>query len=187
VTKITLQDDIRSNLEQIRTIKGVESVVLTQRDGNPIQYGGVWLSKNEIFSVSAATSAIYNCGMQLHNKNMKYILMEGQKAKILLTPLKNSENPTLDRIIEAQGLKSSEEDFFIAITTNPLINLGGIFLKTRQTLIDIKKSLIISGENFKPPLRNFSEDELKKMYDSFNTMEDISRNEKLGLDSMSFS
>lgn len=187
MTKITLQDDIRANLEQIRSIKGVESVVLTQRDGNPIQYGGVWLSKNEIFSVSAATSAIYNCGMQLHNKNMKYILMEGQKAKILLTPLKNSENPTLDRIIEAQGLKSSEEDFFIAITTNPLINLGGIFLKTRQTLIDIKKSLIISGENFKPPLRHFSEEELKKMYDSFNTMDDLSRTEKLSLSSMSFS
>jgi predicted regulator of Ras-like GTPase activity (Roadblock/LC7/MglB family) len=123
----------------------------------------------------------------LHKNNLRYILIEGQKAKILLTPLKNSENPTLNRIIEAQGLQGNDDEFFMAITTQPMVNLGGIFLKTRQALIDIKKSLIISGESFKPPLRHFSEDEMKKMLDSFNTIENLNHADKLDLISLSFS
>ena len=131
-----LHDEVRINLEKIKATKGVENVVLTQRDGNPIQYSGVWLSKDEIFSVTAATSAIYNCGLQLHQDRLKYILIEGQKAKILLSPLRNYGNPTLNKIIEAQGLQGNDNEFFVAITTQPTSNLGGIFLKTRQALID---------------------------------------------------
>lgn len=153
--------------------------MLTQRDGNPIQANGIWLSKNEIFSVSAATSAIYNCGLQLHKNSLKYILIEGQNAKILLTPLRNSDNPTLNRILEAQNLPGNDEEFFIAITTHPLVNLGGIFLKTKQTLIEIKKTLILSGEPFKPPLRHYNEDELKKIYEDLNAKDDLTHNEKM--------
>ena len=86
---ITLQDEIKKNLEIIKSTKGVENIVLTQRDGNPIQFSGVWLSKDEIFNVSAATAAIYNCGIALHQNDLKYILIEGKQAKILLSPLKN--------------------------------------------------------------------------------------------------
>ena len=138
--KMTLNDEIRMNLEKIRATKGVENAVLTQRDGNPIQYSGIWFSKSEIFSVSAATSAIYNCGLQLHKDQLKYILIEGNKAKILLTPLRNFGTATLNRILEAQNLSGNDDEFFIAITTKPTVNLGGIFLKTRQSLIDIKKA-----------------------------------------------
>ena len=184
---ITLQEEVKSNLEQIKTIQGVENVVLTQRDGNPIQYCGLYLSKNDVFSVASATSAIYNCGIQLHQNSLKYILIEGQKAKILLSPLKNSDNPTINRIIEAQGLQGNDIQFFIGITTHPMVNLGGIFLKTRQSLLEIKKALIISGEQFTPPLRHFSEDELKKMYESFNTMEDLNHTEKMDAMSLNLS
>jgi len=179
VIDIPLQEEIKQQLEQIKLQKGVENIVLTQRDGNPIQANGIWLSKNEIFSVSAATSAIYNCGLQLHKNALKYILIEGQNAKILLTPLRNSDNPTLNKILEAQNLIGNDEEFFIAITTQPLVNLGGIFLKTKQILIEIKKTLILSGEPFKPPLRHYTEDELKKIYDDLNAKEDISHNEKM--------
>jgi predicted regulator of Ras-like GTPase activity (Roadblock/LC7/MglB family) len=170
---------VKINLENIKATKGVENAVLTQRDGNPIQYSGIWLSKNEIFSVSAATSAIYNCGLQLHGEDLKYILIEGTKSKIILSPLRNYGNPTLNKIISAQKLQGSDNEFFIAITTQPTVNLGGILLKTRKSLIDIKKGLILSGESFKPPLRHFSQEELKKLLDSFNVKDDLKKDNKI--------
>ena len=38
--KITLESEVKKNLEIIKFTKGVENAVLTQRDGNPIQYTG---------------------------------------------------------------------------------------------------------------------------------------------------
>jgi predicted regulator of Ras-like GTPase activity (Roadblock/LC7/MglB family) len=174
-------------LDNIKSTKGVENVVLTQRDGNPIQYSGIWLSKEEIFSVSAATSAIYNCGLQLHGNNLKYILIEGKKAKILITPLRNYGGETLNKIIQVQGLKGSENEYFMAITTQPMINLGGIFLKTRKSLIDIKKHLILSGESFKPPLRHFSEKKIEEMFESSKIKDDLGQNEDISLFSFNIS
>lgn len=165
-------------------IKGVEHCVLTQRDGNPIQSVGIWLSKNEVFSVSASTSAIYNCGLQLHNNDLKYILIEGNRAKIFLSPLKNTENPTIDRVMEAHGISGYDDEFFIAISTHPEVNLGGILLRTRQSLLDIKKALILSGESFKPPLRHYEQKELEMIYDLFNAKDDLSKAEALDVLSM---
>src|SRR6056297_2208540 len=129
-------------------MKGVENVVLTQRDGNPIQYSGIWISKDEIFNVSDLTSAIYNCALQLYKDELKYLLIEGKRAKILISPLKNYGSKTLNKIIKAQDLQGSNNEFFVAITARPNINLGGILLKTRQQLIEIKKALILSAESF---------------------------------------
>jgi predicted regulator of Ras-like GTPase activity (Roadblock/LC7/MglB family) len=187
VVNITLQDQVNVLLQNIKTIKGVEHCVLTQRDGNPIQSAGIWLSKNEVFSVSASTSAIYNCGLQMHQDDLKYILIEGNRAKILLSPLKNTENPTIDRIMEAQGYKNQDDEFFIALSTHPEVNLGGVLVRTRQILVDIKKALILSGESFKPPLRNFDQSELEKIYDLFNAKDDLSKSDHLDLFSFSIS
>ncbi len=160
-------------MDIIKFTKGVENAVLTQRDGNPIQYTGVWFSKSEIYSVSAATSAIYNCGLQLYEDDLKYILIEGKKAKIMIAPLKNYGSSTLNRIIEIQHLQGNDNEFFIAITTQPFINLGGIFIKTRKSLIEIKKALILSGQSFKPPLRHFTEEEVNKIIKISDVKEEI--------------
>jgi predicted regulator of Ras-like GTPase activity (Roadblock/LC7/MglB family) len=174
-------------LEIIKSTKGVENIVLTQRDGNPIQFSGVWLSKDEIFNVSAATAAIYNCGIALHQDDLKYILIEGKQAKILISPLKNYGSQTLNKIIDAQGLQGNDNEFFIAVTARNDANLGGIFLKTRESLIEIKKSLILSGESFKPPLRHFSTEEINKLINSLNVKDDLNRSETLNVFSLNIS
>ncbi len=186
-SKIKLLEQVKFNLDKIKNTKGVENVVLTQRDGNPIQHSGIWLSKNEIFCISAATSAIFNCGIHLHNNNLKYILIEGKKAKILLSPLMNYGGETLRKIIEAQGLQGNNNDFFLAITTQQMINLGSIFLKTRNNIVDIKKALILSGESFKPPLRHFTDDKMDDMFDSINVKEDITYNNAISYFSFNIS
>jgi predicted regulator of Ras-like GTPase activity (Roadblock/LC7/MglB family) len=183
VNTISLQEQITNFLQGIKSIKGVEHCVLTQRDGNPIQSVGIWLSKNEVFNVSASTSAIYNCGLQIHKNNLKYILIEGNRAKILISPLKNTDNPTLKRIIEAQSLQNQEDDFFIALSTHPQVNLGGVMVKTKQSLMDIKKALILSGESFKPPLRHYDQSELEKIYLQFNAKDDLNKIDNLNLTS----
>src|SRR4030043_1724510 len=151
---MSLTEQIRSTLEQIKMVKGVENAVLTQKDGNPIQSAGVWLSKDEIFGVCAAASAIYNVGVHLHTSELKYILIEGKKSKILIAPLKDSDpNSSIDRILQLQGRSKAVDDFFIAISTQPQINLGGIFLQTRDSLKKMRRVLATSGESFLPPLR----------------------------------
>lgn len=161
-----LQEEVNKHLAEIKAVKGVENCVLTQRDGNPIQSAGVWLSQDEMFRVSSATSAVYNCALELHKDKLKYILIEGSRAKLMLAPLRNTDNQTLDNIGESQGIQGSDDDFFIAISTAPNVNLAGIFLKVRSSLIAIRKALIMSGESFKPELDMFSKMELTPMYEA---------------------
>ena len=183
---MTLKEKIGNHLDQIKNLKGVENVVLTQRDGNPIQSSGVWFSKDEIFSVSSATSAIYNIGIHLHPDDLKYILIEGKKAKILIAPLKNSYNSPLNRLLEEQKIFEDDNEFFIAITTLPNVNLGSIFLQTSDSLTKIKRSLIISGESFKPPLIEFDSKQVKQMMESFSVKEDTSKEQHLSTYSLGF-
>ncbi|MFX0012811.1 MAG: roadblock/LC7 domain-containing protein [Candidatus Hermodarchaeota archaeon] len=79
-----LSEKIGINLDQIKQLKGVECAVLVQRDGNPIQSCGVWFSKDEIFNVASIACAIFNLGIHIHPDDLKYILIEGKKAKILI-------------------------------------------------------------------------------------------------------
>lgn len=106
-------------------------------------------------------------------------MIEGQKAKILISPLKNFGNDTINRIIEAQNLQGNSNEFYIAITTQPKVNLGGILLKIRYALTEIKKALILSGESFRAPLRHFSEDEIRNLIDSSDIKEDLGQNESV--------
>ncbi len=182
-----LNEKIGIYLDQIKQIKGVENAVLTQRDGNPIQSTGVWFSKDEIFNVSSATSAIFNVGIHLHPKDLKYILIEGKKAKILIAPLNSPIHNSLNRILESQGVLDDKHEFFIAITAQPNINLGGVFLQTSECLRKIKTSLITSGESFKPPLIQFNSQKVQNIIEGFNVKENEEINFKLSPFSLSFS
>lgn len=182
-----LKDKIGIHLDQIKQLKGVENAVLTQRDGNPIQSTGVWFSKDEIFNVSSATSAIFNVGIHLHPKDLKYILIEGKKAKILIAPLNNPLHASLNKILEMQGILDCNHEFFIAITAQPNINLGGIFLQTNECLKKIKTTLITSGESFKPPLIQFNNQKILNIIEGFNIKETEDFDLKLSSFSLSFS
>ncbi|MFX1490258.1 MAG: hypothetical protein ACFFBI_13995 [Promethearchaeota archaeon] len=182
-----LKDKIGIHLDQIKQLKGVENAVLTQRDGNPIQSTGVWFSKDEIFNVSSATSAIFNVGIHLHPKDLKYILIEGKKAKILIAPLNSPLHSSLNRILEMQGILDSNHEFFIAITAQPNINLGGIFLQTNECLKKIKTTLITSGESFKPPLIQFNNQKIQRIIEGFNIKENEDSDMRLSSFSLSFS
>ncbi|MCP6718665.1 MAG: roadblock/LC7 domain-containing protein [Patescibacteria group bacterium] len=184
---MNLNEKVGIHLDQIKQIKGVENAVLTQRDGNPIQSTGVWFSKDEIFNVSSATSAIFNVGIHLHPNDLKYILIEGKKAKILIAPLKSPIDNKLNRILEAQGILDDKNEFFIAITSQPNINLGGVFLQTNECLRKIKTSLITSGESFKPPLIQFNHQKIQNIIEGFNVKENEVSNFKLSPFSLSFS
>ena len=182
-----LKDKIGIHLDQIKQLKGVENAVLTQRDGNPIQSTGVWFSKDEIFNVSSATSAIFNVGIHLHPEDLKYILIEGKKAKILIAPLNSPLHSSLNKILEMQGILDSNNEFFIAITAQPNINLGGIFLQTNECLKKIKTTLITSGESFKPPLIQFNNQKIQSIIEGFKIKENEDFNLRLSSFSLSFS
>jgi len=182
-----LQEKIKIHLDQIKQIKGVENAVLTQRDGNPIQSSGVWFSKDEIFNVCSAASAIFNVGIHLHPKDLKYILIEGKKAKILIAPLNSPLHSSLNKILEKQMILNSNHEFFVAITAQPNVNLGGIFLQTNECLKKIKTSLITSGESFKPPLIQFDNQKIQKIINGFDIKENEEFNLKISSFSLSFS
>ncbi|TFF85344.1 MAG: roadblock/LC7 domain-containing protein [Promethearchaeota archaeon] len=180
---MNLKEKIKIHLDQIKQLKGVENAVLTQRDGNPIQSAGVWFSKEEIFNVSSAASAIFNVGINLHPDDLKYILIEGKKAKILIAPLNNPIHSSLNKILEKQGIIEDNHEFFIAITAQPNVNLGGIFLQTNECLKNIKTTLITSGESFKPPLIEFNSTKIRDILESFS----IKKNNKESVKLSSFS
>lgn len=182
-----LKEKIAMYLEQIKQIRGVENAVLTQRDGNPIQSTGVWFSKDEIFNVSSAASAIYNVGIHLHPEKLKYILIEGKKAKILIAPLNSPLHYSLNRILLQQGIVDDSHEFFIAITAQPNVNLGGIFLQTNECLKKIKTCLITSGESFKPPLIQFNKKKIHEIIKGFKVKEEDNSQMKIKSFSLSFS
>ncbi|MBD3228761.1 MAG: hypothetical protein GF329_11300 [Candidatus Lokiarchaeota archaeon] len=159
-----IMKEIKYHLRQIKSITGVENVVLTQRDGQPIESAGVWLSKNEIFGVCSIVSAIFNVAEQLHPNSLKYLLIDGERAKILIAPI----HTTQDRVVNG----SQKAEYFLTITARLKVNLGAIMLSMKDTLAAIKNSIEYSGDNFKPPLRSYDEDALKEILNSFNVKED---------------
>ena len=182
-----IREKIGIHLDQIKQLKGVENAVLTQRDGNPIQSSGVWFSKDEIFNVSSATSAIFNVGIHLHPDDLKYILIEGKKAKILIAPLNSPLHHSLNKILEQQGIFDNKHEFFIAITAQPNTNLGGIFLQTSECLKKIKTTLITSGETFKPPLIQFDDEKIQEIIGGFRVKDNENHEFNLSPFSLSLS
>lgn len=182
-----MSTNIKTHLDVIKATKGVDNVVLTQRDGNPIQHSGIFLSKNELFKICAATSAIYNCGLSLYQDKLKYILIEGKIAKILITPLRNYGNSAVNKVIQAQNLHGCDDEFYVAITTKADVNLGGIFLKIRNSLSEIKKCLVLSKDSFKPPERHYTPEEMSEFLNSVEEKLNTEKKERIPIYAISFS
>ena len=151
---------IQYHLRNIKSVTGVENVVLTQRDGNPIESAGVWLSKNEIFGVCSIVSAIFNVAEQLHPTSLNYLLIDGERAKILIAPIHTNMNKIIDY--------TSKAEYFLTITARLKVNLGAIMLQMKDTLTAIADIVEYSGTDFKPPLRSYDKNELKNVLDNFN-------------------
>ncbi|MFO8019356.1 MAG: hypothetical protein R6U96_12030 [Promethearchaeia archaeon] len=176
---LNLKERIGIHLDQIKQLKGVENAVLTQRDGNPIHSTGIWISKEEMFNICSAASAIYNVGIHLHPNDLRYILIEGKQAKILIAPLLSALHKSLNKIINRQNVIDQNHEYFIVITAQPDVNLGGIFLQTNECLRKIKISLITSGEEFKPPLIKFENNKIQNIMDGFHIKKGSKENLKL--------
>ncbi|MHA1269500.1 MAG: roadblock/LC7 domain-containing protein [Candidatus Helarchaeota archaeon] len=161
-------NSIRSSLNKIKSISGVENVVLTQRDGQPIESAGVWLSKNEIFGVCSIVSAVFNVAEQLHSNELNYLLIDGERAKILIAPLNFTKISGNGNYLNSY----SRSDYFLTITARLRVNLGAIMISMKDTLLSIARMIENSGEEFKPPLRSYDENELKRILSSFNVKED---------------
>lgn len=154
---IQYKEEINIFLEQIKQVKGVENVVFAQSDEIPIESAGVWLSTGEIINVSVATSAIFNMGKYLYPKDLEFILIEGKKAKILIVLIENLIDKANDRILDENGVLNDKPEFFIAITTQPNINLEPVFFQIEEWRKKIKIPLEPSEGFFRSlpvPLKN---------------------------------
>ena len=166
---------IKTFLNSIKSITGVENVVLTQRDGQPIESSGVWLSKNEIFGVCSIVSAVFNVAEQLHGNRLNYMLIDGERAKILIAPI------NLGLGNDRKFCVQNKSEYFLTVTARIRVNLGAIMISMRDTLLKIAKTINDSGENFKPPLRSYDENELKRILASFNLKDDDDMMENVDL------
>ncbi|MHA2060251.1 MAG: roadblock/LC7 domain-containing protein [Candidatus Ranarchaeia archaeon] len=140
-------NDVGRYLSSIKSVRGVENVVLTQQDGVPIQSAGVWLSKDDIFKVSSATSAIFAAAQRIH-PDLEYILLEGNTSKIVIAPLPLT-------------------NYYLAITANPVVNLGAIFLYVYRAVDPIKNIITSHAYAENAPLRAFNSTEINKIQKSF--------------------
>jgi len=141
-------NDIKCYLEKFREIYGVETAILSQRDGFPISIVGVWLSEDEIFGVCSSSSAIYAAAQQLSKGLLNYLFIEGNRVNMVISPL--------------QDLR----EFCFTIVTRPRVNLGAIFLKMHETFF-LLRNAVLNLSDIKPPLRKFTEDEIKNILKSF--------------------
>jgi len=165
---------VKTNLTKIKKIYGVENIVLSQRDGSPIESVGIWLNKEEIFGVCSSTAAIFNVAEHLHKNELNYILIDGLHNKILVAPLRNSGNSLISSKLNHQNSAKifvPNTEYFLTVTTKVKTNLGSIFVGMKTTLLSIQRTLENSGLEFKPPLRSFSENEVKTILESFSVKE----------------
>ncbi len=158
-------EDIRSELQSLRSIRGVENVFLAQRDGYPITSAGVWLSQDEIFGVSAAASAIFAVARRLHEK-LSYALVEGDRAKFLVFAF------------------PGDSRYFLSLTTRNNTNLGAIFQFINFSTENIRPHL--AGEELLPPLRSFNSFDEESILESFDSTSWTPSSSKQKIDHHSF-
>jgi predicted regulator of Ras-like GTPase activity (Roadblock/LC7/MglB family) len=139
---------IQSELEHLRSIRGVKNCFLAQRDGYPITSAGLWLSADEIFGISAAASAINAVARRLYS-TLNYILVEGDQAKFLVVAIPESD------------------EFFLSLTTRTQANLGVILQSLNHCTQKIYSHLLNAGSL--PPLRNYSQGQEATIMDRFQT------------------
>lgn len=142
-----LIENSRRYLQGIKSVPGVENVVLLQRDGYPITSSGVWFSEDEIFGVSASAAAILSVAQRLHH-DLLYILIEGERNKFLLATLPRTT------------------DYFLMVTTQNHVNLGAMLLQLEKTTLYLDK--LLWNETFTAPLRTFKHTERQEISKAFD-------------------
>jgi predicted regulator of Ras-like GTPase activity (Roadblock/LC7/MglB family) len=141
-------DSIKSQIDALRGIRGLENAFLAQQDGHPVASTGIWLSQDEIFGVSAAASAIYSVARRLHESH-SYTLVEGERAKFLIIALKG--NPK----------------YFLALTTRPKVNLGSLFQFVNHCTENVAR-ILTEADNI-PPLRSYTSRQAETVTSGFDT------------------
>jgi predicted regulator of Ras-like GTPase activity (Roadblock/LC7/MglB family) len=147
-----LSDELTETLQNIKTITGVENVVLIQKDGLPVASAGVWFSKDEVFAVASSTCAIFGVAKLIHG-DFNYLLMESDTSKVFLASLPN------------------DPDYFLTVTTAPRVNLAALFIEMKDNLSRLSFLLRQHVDGRLPPLRSYSTDETQKVLQGFAVAE----------------
>ncbi|TFF86924.1 hypothetical protein EU519_00685 [Candidatus Thorarchaeota archaeon] len=147
-----MSDELTETLQKIKTITGVENVVLIQKDGLPVASAGVWFSKEEVFAVASSTCAIFGVARLIHG-TFKYLLMESDTSKVFLASLPN------------------DPDYFLTVTTAPRVNLAALFIEMNDNLSRLSFLLREHVDGRLPPLRSYSSEETQKVLQGFAVAE----------------
>jgi predicted regulator of Ras-like GTPase activity (Roadblock/LC7/MglB family) len=147
-----LSDELTETLQNIKTITGVENVVLIQKDGLPVASAGVWFSKEEVFAVASSTCAIFGVAKLIHG-DFNYLLMESETSKVFLASLPN------------------DPDYFLTVTTAPRVNLAALFIEMKDNLSRLSYMLRQHVDGRLPPLRSYSTDETSRVLEGFAVAE----------------
>ncbi|GAG66269.1 unnamed protein product [marine sediment metagenome] len=147
-----MSDELTETLQNIKTITGVENVVLIQKDGLPVASAGVWFSKEEVFAVASSTCAIFGVAKLIHG-DFKYLLMESETSKVFLASLPN------------------DSDYFLTVTTAPRVNLAALFIEMKDNLSRLSYLLRQHIDGRLPPLRSYSSDETSRVLEGFAVAE----------------
>ena len=147
-----MSDELTETLQNIKTITGVENVVLIQKDGLPVASAGVWFSKEEVFAVASSTCAIFGVAKLIHG-DFNYLLMESDTSKVFLASLPN------------------DPDYFLTVTTAPRVNLAALFIEMKDSLSRLSYLLRQHVDGRLPPLRSYSSDETSKVLEGFAVAE----------------
>ena len=147
-----MSDELTETLQNIKTITGVENVVLIQKDGLPVASAGVWFSKEEVFAVASSTCAIFGVAKLIHG-DFKYLLMESETSKVFLASLPN------------------DSDYFLTVTTAPRVNLAALFIEMKDNLSRLSYLLRQHVDGRLPPLRSYSSDETSRVLEGFAVAE----------------
>ena len=147
-----MSDELTETLQNIKTITGVENVVLIQKDGLPVASAGVWFSKEEVFAVASSTCAIFGVAKLIHG-DFKYLLMESETSKVFLASLPN------------------DSDYFLTVTTAPRVNLAALFIEMKDNLSRLSYLLRQHIDGRLPPLRSYSTDETSRVLEGFAVAE----------------
>lgn len=144
----TLKLELRAICEEIQETMGVENVVIVERNGYPLVSAGVWLSRDEIFEVSASAAAI-NASMHQYNCDMRYALFEGESYKVSLFNI-----PEMN-------------EFFLIMTMSSKVNLGAAIIKATKRLGEIRNRLKEILLTATAPLIEYTKDELREIEKGF--------------------
>ena len=147
-----MSDELTETLQNIKTITGVENVVLIQKDGLPVASAGVLFSKEEVFAVASSTCAIFGVAKLIHG-DFKYLLMESETSKVFLASL------------------PKDPDYFLTVTTAPRVNLAALFIEMKDNLSRLSYLLRQQVDGRLPPLRSYSSDETSRVLEGFAVAE----------------